>query len=223
MEAFRPQGVLGGACQNTGRKTVKTELRSLGIPKWGLAGMNASLLPGPSTCPLRGWHLPLGPAVQAFLRKRPCTAPPRGKGQARLQMGRTQNHQTWGAQRQRAAVRSQVRFLPAPGSPAGLTLVVPRKRGSGGQTAENTEAQPNVFPAVNPRRRFGDFAAVGKVTRRRSGETFPSPARRRTPPSPPQRQNILTPYFSLVSFTRNSVISSSFIPREALTRKVESF
>ncbi len=70
------------------------------------------------------------------------------------------------------------------------------------QTAgEPRKRQRKVLETLVSKRRFGDFAAVGKVTR------------------PAGRNH----FNSLVSFTRNSVISSSFIPREALTRKVESF
>ena len=115
----------------------------------------------------------------------------------------------------RRAVRSD--FCPRRFRLPDLVSCTPVNGGPGARRLKTRVVSPvrneSVFLIDGPRRFFGDFLITQKVTR---------PGGRNIP-IPPRRQNILIPYFSLVSFTRNSVISSSFIPREALTRKVESF
>ena len=134
----------------------------------------------PAPLPLT-WRLWLASALEQYAPGRLYAQPRRGTGQARLQTGRTQDHETWDAERQRAAARSQARFLPAPGSTAWPPLVHSRNGGPGARRLKTRVVSPvrneSVFLIDGPRRSFGDFLIAQKVTRP-AGRNIPSPAKK---------------------------------------------
>ena len=102
--------------------------------------------------PLR-WASVWGTALNQCAPGRLYAHPRRGTGQARLQTGRTQDHVTWDAERQRAAAHRQVRFPPAPDFTAEPGLVHSRKWGSGGKEIENAGRFPREKRERFPHRR----------------------------------------------------------------------